>query len=392
MNAKALRFMIGVLVVAALNGTPVEGASAQVSIGVSPSVINFTAEPGASGEQTLDISNNGDTQVDATVEIGSFPDLPGKYSAVDWLKLDTTEVELKPESVTTVSLGVQIPDDATTGGAYAQILITTGGPDDTGGVQVKGQLSVVVIFEVDAGGEPNRELNIERFAPTLEPDGRVGFRGEVTNAGNTQALVYGEMQVTPAGGDGPGGSLQVGTTRVLPTVTGTVSSQGTLPLPANSEWTAETTIFPDNPDEVDDLKPVTITTDFTVSPQLEVAASICENLDRGPTVTLTTDNSGTIGLVPNVVVALTTADGDSIASIVPQGSSVAWPGASTSTPIEGLPQLTGGDYLLTTTATIVQGLDPIVTEVPFSIGGFGDNVAPLCGSEPATTLESTPSD
>ncbi len=146
-------------------------------------------------------------------------------------------------------------------------------------------------------------------------------------------------------------------------------------------------MYPDNPENFEGLEPVTVEQEVTIDPQLGASATICENLDRGPTVTLTQRNTGSIGLVPLIELTLTDGAGSLVATIQSQEGLVAWPGESTEAQIEGLPQLTGGDYLITVTANIVQGLDPIVTEVPFSIGGFGENVAPLCGTEPASTPE-----
>lgn len=386
MNTRLARLLLSVVIIGSTSIALAAPSSAQVSFGVSPSILQLTAAPGSTGEQTLEIVNNSDEATPVTLEIVAFPDLSPEFSAVDWITLGASEVDLVPEGQTPVNVAIAVPENAATGGAYAQILITSGNnPDSTDEVQIGGQLVVGVLFEIEGDGEVRREIEATQLAPTLEQDGRVGFRAEISNTGNTLAFLTGEMELTAAGDDEPTASLQVGLNRILPSITGAVSSEGSLPLPAGSEWTAATTIYPGDPAEIDNLKPVEIESEFSVDPHLEIGASICENLDRGPTISLELNNAGSIGLVPAVSLSLTTSTGNVIASIIPQDASVAWPGENTSTAIEGLPQLDGGDYTLTVSALIVQGLDPIVTEVPFSIGGFGDNVAPLCGSEPAAT-------
>ena len=382
MNLKLARTLTGLVLIAGSLVIHESRVEAQVSIGVSPSIIELSSKPGGTGDQVLQISSQVDSVTPVTIEVAPFPGLDEKYSAVEWIALDVTEIDLGPQSAEAVAFTVNIPSDAETGGAYAQILITTTTGD---GTQIGGQLAVGVLFEIDGDGEFRRELTPNHFAPTLEPDGRIGFRAELANTGNTLAFLHGQMELDAAGDRDASASLQVQTTRLLPSITADVTSEGTLPLPAGSEWSSVTTIYPGDPAEIEDLKPIEIVSQFTVDPQLAVAGSICENLDTGPTVTLDLGNTGSIGLIPQVSFVLTRSDGSIVASIVPQNPNVAWPGEDTSTPIEGLPQLEGGDYLLTVSALIVQGLDPVVTEVPFSIGGFGDNVAPLCGSEPDAT-------
>lgn len=368
-------------------GVPGPSVQAQVNFGVTPSIIEYAAKPGASGDQALKVTNFAETALPVSVKVISFDGVGDEYSAVDWLEPDADRVELAPQGLTSIAFSYAVPDDAPSGGAYARIAITTVQDETTGGIRVGGELLIGVYFEVEVDGDDDirRELTVEQIAPTLEPDGRIGFRAEVTNSGNTLMAPYGGISFTSSEDEAVTASLEMAPAGLFPSVTGIVSAEGTLPLPAGSSWTVSAELFPGNPEEYDDLEPVTFEDEFTVDPQLEVTTSICENLDRGPTVTLDLNNPGSIGLVPNLSILLTDSAGGIVAEIVPQQADVAWPGERTSAQIEGIPQLTGGDYVMTATAQIVQGLDPIVTEVAFSIGGFGDNVAPLCGSEPEST-------
>ncbi len=293
-------------------------------------------------------------------------------------------MDLVPGVPAAVTVSLHIPDDAPTGGAYAQLSIRSV-QEEGANLSLDAELLVGILFEVDGDGDLRREIDLTEIGPVLEMDGRVSVRASVANTGNTVAYVTGETQLVSVGDEDVSASLVLPRTRILPSLSGEITSEGTLPLPAQSSWTARTTIYPGDPAETDDLESVEVELNFTVNPVLSASATICENLGGGPTVNLTMSNDGTIGLTPVVNVGLTTIDGNLVAGAASQDATVAWPGQATSIAIEGLPQLGGGDYVLTITALLAEGLDPIVTEVPFSIGGFGENVAPLCGTDPAAT-------
>jgi hypothetical protein len=381
---------VGVLLLVAIMAstaiwTPVSVARAQISIGAFPSILQLSAAPGATGQETVRISNSAPTSLILSVAVESYAGLDDKYSATDWVSIAAEQLEVPAESDAPLVVDLLVPNDAATGGAYARIVLTSISVDGQPSA-IAAQIVIGVFFEVQADeGELTHEVSAGRVAATLENDGRVGFRGEVTNEGNVLTPVTGSMELTSTSSEEMTAAIDLEGTIVFPTVTSVIASEGTLPLPAGSEWTAVTQIYPGDPEQNEDLEPIEVESTFTVNPQLGVMASICENLDRGPTVTLDLNNTGTIALIPEVSMALVDASGTLIASINQDQGTLAWPGEHTLTPIEGIGQLQGGDYMLRVTANIVQGLDPIVTEVPFSIGGFGDNVAPLCGSEPAAT-------
>lgn len=386
MNTRVLRVLAGMLIVGGFGSVIAAPVDAQVNLSVSPALIELAARPGDTGQQPLTIANDEPAAVTVTVEVTPFPQATDVYSAVDWLSLDTSTVNVPPGTEATVMIDIAVPDDAPSGGALARITVApqvnAGG---SVGIDVSGQIAVVVVFEIDGDEEIRREVSVDRFAPVLEQDGRVGFRGEVANEGNIHVPVTGTMELTMAGQDDPFAALDVdSTSALLPTLTGPIISLGTLPVPTGTELIAHTEIYPGNPEEIDDLEPVVIDSEFTVDPRLAISGSICENLDRGPTITLGLDNTGTIGLAPAIRVTLVDAERTILVSLAPDGVVVAWPREDMAIPFDGLDRLVTGEYLLTIESTIVQGQEPTITSVPFSIGGVGENVAPLCGTDPAT--------
>lgn len=58
-----------------------------------------------------------------------------------------------------------------------------------------------ILIEVEGEGDLIRTAAIERFAPVLESDGRVGFRALVKSTGNTYVVAKGTIEIDQARGE-----------------------------------------------------------------------------------------------------------------------------------------------------------------------------------------------
>jgi len=124
-------------------------------------------------------------------------------------------------------------------------------------------------------------------------------------------------------------------------------------------------------------------TKFTVDPSLTLTnASLCENLDRGPTLRVGLLNEGTIGLEAMLSITVQSASGQSISGVTLPEPAIAWPKETTEL-VTDLPQrLESGAYVLVVTAMFGAG-DSVDTQAPFTIGGLDGTPIPLCASDAA---------
>src|SRR5262249_30545058 len=116
-----------------------------------------------------------------------------------------------------------------------------------------------------------------------------------------------------------------------------------------------------------------------------VGASVCENLDRGPTLRVALHNDGDLALQPRVAFAVRDANGSSFGSISPIQPLLVWPGEDGGASVDLTDRLASGAYVLTLRIDAAMpdpegrtAVPPIETEVPFQIGGLGEGAVPLC--------------
>ena len=357
----------------AAQAAPVRGA---VTIGVSPSIVELSGNPGSSGPVDLTVLNRGDESFDVTIKAIDYDRVDPSLSVPSWLTLAQNTAHLDIGGQAIIPITMAIPEDASPGGHYAAISITTGSGDAEGGsTAISGQLIVPYLITVE--GKQTRKAEIERFNAFLELDGRLGFRTDVTNDGNIHWKPVGKAIVTK--GDGSDyGNLDLEQYTIFPLGSGILTTSSTLPVGAGGAYKATAEI------DYGSKKPVRAETTFTFASQLSVTGNACENLDRGPTMTANMINAGDLGVVSVVNMTITTGDGQPVGQTGIIGPNLVWPGE---TAIVGtdLPQrLQTGDYMLSIATQTGASPDPIITDVPFSIGGTGPNVAPIC-EQPAST-------
>ncbi|MGH2559700.1 MAG: hypothetical protein ACRDJH_11590 [Thermomicrobiales bacterium] len=384
-DSSALRPAWAILLVLglALPAASPPGARAAVTLGVSPAVVELRADAGAEGEQSVTVLNGGDEDIEVATAVEAYKGADGERSAVAWLTAAPASFRLEPGESRAVEVAIEVPGGLTSGGRYAQVSFTTGGGAVEGsGAAVAGKVGVAFLVVVEGDGEIERAVALERFAPTLEPDGRVGFRALVRNDGNVHARPTGAVAISDGTGE-PFGSLEMpqgGT--LLPDDSLLMAARGSLPLDPAARYTARAVV------EYGEEEPITAEVAFAPVAALTIPTlSVCENLDRGPTLTLGLRNEGELGLLPRVELALREADGMALGGATPPDPLLLWPGETVEFGLDYPERLVSGEYVLAVRVDYAMPsadgqtiLPPVEQETVFAIGGLGDGAAPVCGT------------
>lgn len=375
MRGYAARLLLSLAVLAGVAATAAAPVRAEVGVSVGPSLIELNADPGGEGRQELTVTNTGDEPFEAVTTVEPYRGADGVYSAVDWLTAEPAAFRLEPGEQQTVAVTIAVPRGLESGGRYAMVAITPGAKETGGaGAAVRGKLGVPFLIAVDGDGKLTRTAKLERFAPVLERDGRIGFRALIRNEGNLHVVAQGAVAIGQ-GDDDPFGRLDITkTTSILPGTEQMVVAYGSLPLESGAAYTAAVEI------DYGAKEPLTEQTRFTVAPSLVVERQrVCENLDRGPTLALALRNDGDLGLEPGAELTIEDETGQPVQGSVTTPAALIWPGATAELVVDFPNRLLSGSYVLV--ARVSYGVeDPVEARAPFQIGGAGENVAPLCGS------------
>jgi hypothetical protein len=259
-------------------------------------------------------------------------------------------------------------------------------PGADGASAVAGRILVPVFLTVKGEGELVRRPALERAAVFLEPDGRLGVRVDVSNDGNVHVPLTGSIELSSQGTDARA-RLGIAVGRVLPGTVRTYAGDATVPLPLASTYDVIVTMG--LPDEHEAMGDPAIREAFTVDaiPTLDLAdVAVCENLDRGPTVSGTLVNDGALGVIPTITFAVVGDDGQAVDSAQAPDRPLVWPGDRVAVAADLSGRLSGGSYTLVANAAFGPDLR-VETSLPFSIGGDPSTAAPLCAADDTASPE-----
>ena len=376
--SRTARLLFAVVLLGTVAGGLSTPAGATISFSVSTGLVDLTGAPGSTGSQELLIRNDGDESLELRIAVEPNPSVSSDRSAVAWLSLETDALTIQSGDGASFRVQITIPDDVESGGYYARVTLTSATDEAADNVTaVAGQLAVGFMITVDGRGEIEQSAAIGRFAAVLEQDGRIGFRVELINNGNVHLInPSGIIEVVDDAGASYGNLPIPETIPLLPGNTSVMSTQGSLPMTAGAAYRAEAGISYSGLET-----PLTASTDFMIEPLLEAGnITICENLDRGPTLTVELANSGTIGLQPVVFMQVSTADGTSLGSAPVATGQLLWPDEGRVLSIDFPERLPSGEYRLLTTVSFDPLGEPIVLDIPFQIGGIDGDPVPFCTS------------
>ena len=376
--SRTARLLLAVVLLGTIAGGLSTPAGATISFSVSTGLVDLTGTPGSTGSQELLIRNDGDETLDLRIALEANPSVSSDRSAVTWLSLETDTLTIAPGDGANLRVQIAIPDDAESGGYYARVTLTSATDEAADNVTaVAGQLAVGFMITVAGRGEIERSGTIGRFAAVLEPDGRIGFRVELINNGNVHLIgPAGLIEVVDATGASYGNLPVPETIPLLPGNASVMSTQGSLPMTADATYRAEASISYSGLET-----PLTASAEFVVEPKLEASnATVCENLDRGPSLSVELTNTGALGLQPVVFMQVSTADGTSLGSAPVATGQLLWPEEERTLSIDFTERLPSGEYRLLTTVSFDPLGESIVLDTPFQIGGIDGDPVPFCTS------------
>jgi uncharacterized membrane protein len=142
---------------------------------------------------SLTVANITDKPVTVTLSVEQFSVADYTYDYTftapkeDWVKLESTQLELKPGKSQSVEYAVAVPKGATPGGHYFTLFASTS--LESGGVASKVRAATVLYVTVDGQLRRTSDVLKENF-PRLSFGGDIAFTMDVKNTGNTHFFTY----------------------------------------------------------------------------------------------------------------------------------------------------------------------------------------------------------
>lgn len=347
----------------------VSPARADVTISAAPSLLEVSATPGGTGSQEITVTNAGSESFSVSAEIAQYKGAEGDLSATAWLKVEPASFALAPRERRTVRVSIAIPRDAISGGRYAMVAFRTGGVARDGSmVGVAAQVGVPFLITVKGAAPLAQQAHLETIVPVLESNGSLGFRATVENSGNTHFYARGAVDVVDERGN-PWGRLTLrDTTAVLPGSTELVYSDRPIAFTEGASYTARAAVsFGDGTPEV---KKEAV---FDAVAALEIDEVVpSATAEGGLEVRLQLKNSGGLGVLPRVMMAVRGEDGRVAGVLSPNEQPLVLPGQTLEMEARYPGRLAPGKYDLVARAEYASS--SVQEEAPFEIA------APAAGS------------
>ena len=213
---------------------PASSASAEVTISVAPSFLEFAADPGTSFTEVITVGNEGDETTGIGVSVDDTTGSRAEISAVDWITAEPELFELPPGESQEVTLSVNVPVTASVGGRFATIFFRTipqsavlSGRSSgfEGGSGFGAKIGSAFLLTVRGSGL-RLDGTLAKVVPVALGPGRLGFRTEITNTGNVHMVLQGQLQLFDSEGNSAGEFALPETIAVLPGNTMSFRMQG----------------------------------------------------------------------------------------------------------------------------------------------------------------------
>jgi hypothetical protein len=338
-------------------------AGADVTLSVTPSLVELSATPGGQGAVDLQVTNNGSEAFDVTASVQQSEGGGGDLSAVDWLAVQPAESHLMPGEHETVRVTLAVPSPLDSGGRYGTVMLKTGARAVPGtGIGVAGQVGVPFLIDVRGNGPLVRTAGIDQLVPVIMSDGGIGFASSLVNQGNVHVVAAGSVVVKGLDGT-PVGTLQLPeTTPLLPRNTVVMKTLDSLPLTRGATYLASASV------DYGGSTPAVSDTRFTVRAGLAIGdVGVRAGQDEGPTFRVALNNSGGVGLLPFIQLEVRNSAGVSLGTAAPPEPPLLLPHRPSRIPVLFPHELNKGTYSLIVRARY-GGKAAIRREMPFEIG------------------------
>jgi hypothetical protein len=180
------------------------------SIKIQPGIIEEKAEPGKDFSSSMTATNAGAISQTYTVTVKDIESIDegGRpvfaknanettgFEMSSWVKVQNETFTLAPNESITVPFVVSVPKDATPGGHFGAIFITTGGQKpDANGAAVGYQVGTLLSFQVSGDVVENADIREFTSDKTLYGETKVKFTVKIENKGNSLIRPRGMIDV-----------------------------------------------------------------------------------------------------------------------------------------------------------------------------------------------------
>lgn len=201
-----------ILIAAAFSHATIVSAQSALSLSVSPTLFEMSANPNQEWTSTVRVINPNPYEISVYTNVVNFaPQGDGgeaKFvplvkeeasgqTVAEWIDITDKAIVIPAEQTVEVPFVIQVPENAPPGGHYAALLIGTKPPEDDGTVQVKTSQVVTTLLFLRVTGDVIEDGDIRSFRTTerlLEkPEATFELRFE--NKGNVHILPQGEIRI-----------------------------------------------------------------------------------------------------------------------------------------------------------------------------------------------------
>lgn len=368
-------------------------ATAVLAVGVKPVRTELAIDPGASATATIQVINSESFPVTVIPEItvytkndeNGFPvaeDLAADdpMNIQDWISLDTTPLDLEPNSTQEVSFTVTVPEDAEPGGRYASVLYTATDEEEAAGIKI--QTAVPSLILVKVSGEELHTSEVTNF--TVKSDKMLGdkspvFAVEFKNEGNVHEKPRASITLTDADGvqltevatykDPDSGEVIVADAIPLNLIGGNVLPGSSRIFTGGWNQNVQSGKFTATLELNYGGQPtITRTTEIEIQESLTVNSFEINQMENSTDFSLTLTNSGNVYERPEGTIKITN-EFDEVAAEpeIPADVEYIAPGSTATITIPWLSkQVPSGEYVANLAATYGFADAPLTAEVHFS--------------------------
>lgn len=185
-----------------------------LSLSVTPTLFQMSASPTQIWNSSVKVINNNPRELTVFAKVVNFAPQgetgAGKFlpvfddardgsSLAEWISISTDAITIAPEASFNIPFTVSVPEDATPGGHFAAILISTKPPISDGeSIKVATSQVVTSLFFVRIAGDVIEDGSVREFhvAKTFVNLPKADFEVRFENKGNVQLQPQGEIVIT----------------------------------------------------------------------------------------------------------------------------------------------------------------------------------------------------
>lgn len=185
----------------------IEQVHANQGFTIFPAKLSLTIDKGGAQENFIKVTNAGDSAVGVKVEVQDFvptagasgfnfvAKAPGITSLVDWIDIDRSVFNLRPNESRDVPFTVRVPKDASPGSRFAVVFFATGA---SGGSQlnVSARVGALVFLTIPGDFKQTGEISNFRSPKFTFKKETINFDFDFTNTGTVFFEPKGLLTIT----------------------------------------------------------------------------------------------------------------------------------------------------------------------------------------------------